>query len=274
MNQKSLYNYFILCLILLLTTSGCKEQANNEKKEKESQHSEIVKRKSSEQRYANHVAEIHKTLLYKEEAFVGFELDIQLPDFQDQVKIIKATNYSEIQFSSKKYGDLFYMGSEFFSANEVSIKAKEAKVYLDMAFIFGAFSQIFNEENNYLEKQEKEALATNFKVLTINQINSDFQYAPNEVKSWTDARTDMLKAIEMSFSLTEKQQLVYFNRYITVNRIPVSLTWNFFDTNKTENLDQAIGEVKIARIKYYKKGEYSMNFPEELNQIELTELVQ
>ncbi|MCH8535695.1 MAG: hypothetical protein LAT51_11545 [Flavobacteriaceae bacterium] len=266
---------FILFSILIISFTGCKNETKEEEKEKEFTHDQIVKRKSKEQRYALHVSEIHKSAHYKSEAYVGFELDIQLPGLEDHLKIIKATDFSEIQFTSKKYGDFYVVGDQVFSASTSTINPHQAQSYLDLAFAFGAFSQIFEEANIFGEIEEKQAFENKYKLMQIEKLNSNFAFAPSALTSWTDARTDMLKAISMQFHLTQDQKLLYFDRYITVNRVPVSLTWKLFDEGAESDLiKQASGEIKVSRIKYYSKGEYQIKVPEETKNLNFENSVQ
>ncbi len=277
MNHNSVFNYFFMTILCSFLFVGCKENKNQQKEDaqdKQAQQNQVNKRTSKEQRYAAHISEIHKAKNYQEEAFVGFELDIQFADFKDEVKIVKATNFSQIQFSSKKHGDFYWIGEDLLSPETSTLTGDLAKNYLDLAFIFGAFSQIYNEDARFGEIDEKEAFEAKFKEFEIDELNTDFRWAPKHVVSWTDSRTDMLKALVMNFNLTEQETLFYFDRYITVNRIPVSLTWKVFEPNKTNNLEESFGEVKVSRIKYYSAGEYEIQLPEELKEVQLFDLAQ
>ena len=260
---------FVSFLVISVFFFGCKDQKEtNDTEKKEYNHEEIVKRKSKEQRYASHIAEIHKAEHYKSEAYVSFELAIELPELKDHVKIVKATDFSEFKFTSEEFGEFYIIGEELFKTESSKFTSELAKNYLEFAFIFGAFSELYQIENSFSEIEELEAFDNNFKVLRIESINSGLKHIPSPVTSLTDSRTDMIKALSMELNLTGEENLLYFDRYITVNRIPVSLTWKLFKNNEKTNFNNTIGEIKVSRIKYYSEGEFQLKIPEEVAKFE------
>jgi hypothetical protein len=59
---------------------------------------------------------------------------------------------------------------------------------------------------------------------------------------------------------TQNVQLQY-DRFITVNHVPVSLSWKFYPEGNF-NEETMLGEAQITKIKYYTAEKLQLNIPE------------
>jgi hypothetical protein len=69
----------------------------------------------------------------------------------------------------------------------------------------------------------------------------------NTYNIYTHPLTDVIQRVEYQSEITDKpfkSGTVYFDKYITVNRVPVSLAWEFKRSN------EIIAKAEITRISY------------------------
>lgn len=253
---------FLMISISLLTLNGC-----DSKKEKNTdQKSASTEEKSQSQYFVEDVEAIHKKEKFLSEDFVSYQINYQFGNLSDELKVKAATDLSNIEISSKNFGKSYYNGENMLIDAMANMGEREAKRNFQLVYFYHVFFHL-NEEGYLLNPVEATTfLDSPFK--QINVTNQAFHTAifPIETTFLVEDRTNMMKGIRLKTSLigNDRKPLevdLHYDRFITVNYIPVSLSWKFYPENTT-NEEDLLGEAQVTRIKYYTKDQLQLNIPE------------
>ncbi|GGE31107.1 hypothetical protein [Psychroflexus planctonicus] len=260
----------IFALILLANiVLACNN--SNSSKEKSTEQKETTKSKTTEQVFLSSVEDIHKKEKFFSEDIVSYQITYQFGNLKDELKVRAATDLSLIEITSKNFGKSYYNGKNILIDAMANMGDREAKRNFQLVFFYHAFFHL--DENEYVLSpiQETTFFDGNFKQIHTKNEAFHTAFFPNEVSFLVEGRTNMMKGLQMKTSLlgnnrTAQNIHLHYDRFITVNHIPVSLNWKFYPENNFEE-KAILGEAQITKIKYYSAEQLQLSIPENTKKI-------
>lgn len=253
----------LLCCFSLLLVVAC-GKSEKEKESNRDKENKVERTVSSSERYLKSVENVHKKEDFLKEDLVSFKFDVKLSEKELQGKVVARTNMAEFSVELSD-GSVWYYNSlnDLFSAE---VNDKEIEQLL--SFVVGGyftFYSISGENYTYTDKEKKEFLEREFSKVSLNNSASK-RFFPQEFTVFVEDRTSMLKGTSRNHPLKKRQPIfLQYDKFITVNRIPVSLSWQFFESTKDNLMSKNIGEAKITAISYPKDDGKQINSAELLN---------
>ncbi len=219
-----IFYVFFICLIALVL--GCKSDKNVEKqKEKDI----IVSKKLSEsEMLQENIQDAYNLKKYTEEEQVKFKINLKVQDsiYFDGYLSVKTDN-SKIRILSSQIDKVMTFSDESSNIEKMLFWASEIYTL--------PFS--LKEDNFELLKRDDEFIISKY-------VSSS---TDSEYKVYSNPITNIIEKVEYITPISIQpfdKGVLYFDKYITVNRIPVAMHWNI----KKDGDNIAV--VKISRISY------------------------
>jgi len=218
----------IYLIMVILSVIACISDSKTEQIDVDKESSKEIKASKG---YLQSIAKAHNADKFKQENQVKFNLkfDVGIKNFFDGVVVLK-TDGSKVKFT----------GSDI----KKIIEQKTIKSELDKKLFFlielyttgfwydeGSFSKINSESKDFSVANIESGITNNNYTIYCHPLTDIVQYIEYETK--------------IEDSPFDKGTL-HFDRYITVNRVPVPLNWIFKSGTDT------IAKAKISRISYPK----------------------
>ncbi|WP_127846441.1 hypothetical protein [Psychroflexus aestuariivivens] len=258
--MKHLYFLSIFSLFILVS---CNSKSS---KDSEKQQNEVEKTKQTKK--SHKIAPDHKRL-YKTYADINnlekfneeseFQYNIEVKFEKDNSKdfsgtIQSKTDFSDIKLKLDSGKSFFYKNGEFYGnpKNDLRINPFE---------IINMTSLPFAMQNLNYEAEKKIIVEDNDKKYNVLSLGyEDLKPSPIQIKSVTSsATTNLLQSAKLetkSSTILENGVFeINFDRYITVNKIPIALNLNLFSNEKK------IATITVSRISYPKAGSIDFSIP-------------
>lgn len=217
----------------------------------------------------NFVAEVEK--IHKKEKFlsedrVSYEISYTLGKWSDVLQVKAATDLSLVEISSKKVGKTYYDGQQLYLDAMANMGDREAQRNFLMVYFYHAFFHLSETTYELSNAEVFTKMEKPYKKITIQNNGFHTAFFPKKVEFYVEDRTQMLKGLALQTSLLSHQRSkeaieLHYERFITVNHVPVPLTWKFYPSSKTEESD-LLGEAQITRIKYSTAQQMPLSIPE------------
>jgi hypothetical protein len=220
----------VLKAILFLITLSLFACKSDEKKANDNNNSiEVIKDNSESNQYLENIKRAHNASKFAQEEQVKFKLKLNIGDdqFFDGYITLK-TDGSKARFLDSKVDKII-------SIDNLSTELDKKLYWLVELYTMGfwlqadQFEMLKNESDEYSKSTYKSSITNN----TYN--------------IYSHPLTNVIQQVEYQSGITDEpfnSGTVYFDKYITVNRVPVSLVWEF----KQDNSKKATAE--ISRISY------------------------
>lgn len=266
--MKSSLKYLAICTFILLIWS-CKD-SNSSKKEATAPR-ELNEVEMAQQRFVEEVEAIHKKEKFVSEDIVGYEIGYTIGNRKDVLQIKAATDLKFIEVTSQNFGKAYYNGNQLYIDAMANMDDGEAKRIFQLVYFYHAFFHLKEDAYAYFPIESTTIMNENFKYISINNQEVHPAFFPKEVEFYIEDRTQMLKGLaiqtnQLTSTRAEEEIYVQFDRFITVNHVPVSLTWKIYPKNKLEE-SAMLGEAKITKIKYFDAAKLQLNLPEDAKPI-------
>ncbi|GGE15178.1 hypothetical protein [Psychroflexus salis] len=264
-------------LFIILITSFWACNTNNSKQEEPKKENKISETKSSEERLMKSVEAIHKKEKFFSEDMISYEISYEFGKIADQLKVKAATDLSLIEIDSKVFGKSYYDGDQLYIDAIANAGDREIKRNFQLLYFYHAFFHLSDKSFQLSPIQEVVLSNTQYKKIGVENKNLNKAFFPKKVDFFIDQRTDMMKGLQLQTSLinndrsTQKIHLQY-DRFITVNHIPVALEWKFYPENKFTEKD-FLGEAKVTKIKYYTTEQLPVTIPKNAKPIKNSPLL-
>lgn len=243
--------FLLFPLLCLFTVFGCKKNASSDKEGNAKDSLSIQKpaiQKTLEDTY-NFKA-------YKEKDFVVLDLLWTKEDtIATEVYFQPGNSLSVV----KKEDAFLYLTDDdrAYEGPAGAFKSAEINFYRD---IINAYRSPFRLSDHQIEKASKE-LALN-KGTTLER--SFDLIGVNDHTIYLSPRTDLIKAVEIGHR-SQTKYLIY-EQYITVKRIPISMSWMIYrDGTSPEQLES---RVEVKRISYPQQLAFDLEVPEKARPVQ------
>lgn len=269
-------NCKILALIVLsISILACNN--SNSSKEKNEEQKETAKPKSAEQRYLSSVEDIHKKEKFLSEDVVSYQITYEFGNLKDELRIKAATDLSLVEIESKNFGKSYYNGNDILIDAMANMGDKEAKRNFQMVYFYHAFFHLDESAYELFPFEETTFFDRKYKQFQTKNQALHSAFFPRETTFFIEDRTNMMKGLSLATSLlgnsrnTQNVHL-HYDRFITVNHIPVSLNWKFYPENNFDE-ESILGEAQITRIKYYEAEQLQIRIPENAKAIKNSQIL-
>jgi hypothetical protein len=261
--MKSSLKVFSFLIVLLCLVACNSSTSNAEKKEK---NPIKVEEPSKELKFANRVTEIHKKDIFSNEDFVRYHINYQIGNLKDELKVVAKTDLNLVEVTSENFGKVYYNGQNLLLDPSANMGDQEAKRIFTMIYFYHSFFFLDHESLSFSSINEVKVKGSLHKKLDVNNEILHTSFIPKETSFFVEDRTNMLKGLEIKTSLfnnSRKLESVYlsYNRFITVNHVPVSLNWKLYPSENISETSQ-IGEAQITKIKFYTSDRIQLSIPE------------
>lgn len=239
---------------------------NNAKKNEPKQDEKTSSPKTSEQILLSQVETIHKKNNYLNEDVVTYQIDYRFGNLNDELKIKAATDLSRIIIESKNFGKSYYNGTELLIDVMANAGDREVKRNFQLLYFYHAFFYLSDNNFNFSPTEEVRFDEQNYKQVKVQNENVHTAFFPTKASFLIDNRTNMMKGLILKTALlgngrSAQNIHLQYDRFITVNHIPVSLDWKFYPKNEHTE-ESLLGEAKVTRIKYYSAEQLQLSIPE------------
>ncbi|MGM0636147.1 MAG: hypothetical protein ACQESK_08770 [Bacteroidota bacterium] len=261
-----------LGVLLALALFACSDKQPEE--EKKSIEEKQAVSKSNEQIYAQSIENNHKKSNFLEEDMVSFTVEFDFGDQETQkISILSKTDLSQAVITFDDNSKLFYDGNALLLENEQKKNQKIAQQAMLMNTLYHSFFHLSEDEFSLSPREEITFFESDFTKMTVSNNAFHQEIYPQEFTFFTEKRTSLMKGLQAKFPYIGKQNnstetYIQFDRFITVNRIPVSLQWNFFSAKKDASIGDKIGQAKVSRIQYHKVGEREISIPKDAKKVQ------
>lgn len=231
----------LLCLLMIF---GCKKNTSSDKEGD-------AKDASSTQKPAiqNILEDTYNYKAYKEKDFVVLELSWKQKDtIAIEVYFQPGNGISVVK---KEDAFLYLTDERTYEKPSGAFKREEINFYRD---ITNAYRSPFRLSDHQIVKASKKLALNNGTILD----RSYDLIGENEQTLYLFPKTDLIKAIEIGYS-SQKKYLV-FEKHITVQRIPISMSWKIY--NDGISSEQLESRVEVKRISYPDKLTFDLEVPE------------
>ena len=228
MMMRFLFLNFVLLSLLLSCQQKKPSQAKDQAKEKTLQ--ESLHRQKIEKTY-NYDTYLQNDFAALELLWIKAKDSIKLKIFyqpENDLKIIK-----------KDTSFLYVSDNQFFESPSGSFKTSDLESF---KHIVQAYSLPYQLSNYQIEKTTDSLQLNDETSLT----RSYYLNGNNNLRLFLSPHTDLIKLIEFS-DLSESTYLVY-DKYITVQQIPISMRWSFYKNAVSE--ENAKSRVEVRKISY------------------------
>ena len=223
-------NSYILkttALFFFISFVACK----SDKKENEDLkiENDVVHKQSESEKHLQNILRAHNATKFKEENQVKFNLEISMTDeiFFNGFVTLK-TDGSKARFLDSNTDRIVHRNN---------LNSELDKKLYHLATLYGMGFWL-NEDK--FEKQTSDQDNFNHAVFETSVNSSTFNIS-------THPLTDILQNVTYKTNISEppfNEATVHYDKYITVNRVPVALNWYFVDQTDT------IATAKVSRISY------------------------
>lgn len=250
--------FFALCII------AC--NSSNSSKEKNAEQEEITQPKSEVEQFLSNAEVLHKKQKFFNEDFVSYQITYQFGNLKDELTVKAATDLSMVEVSSKNFGKSYYNGKNIFIDAMANMGHREAKRNFQMVYFHHAFFHLNEKEFEFFPIEKTTFLDSSFKQVQIKNQTFHTAFFPNEITFLIEDRTHMMKGLHLKTPFlgndrSPKNIHLHYDRFITVNHIPVSLNWKFHPENNFKE-ESIIGEAQITKIRYYSAEQLQLTIPE------------
>lgn len=255
-------NNIVQLVLLFLVLSAC-TGSKEEKKEK----NPLSDVEQAKQRFTTEIEGLHKKEKFLSESYVSYEISYEFGNLSDVFKVVAATDLSAVQIESTHYGKSYYDGNQLYMDANSNSSDREVKRNFQMVYFYHAFFHL-NEIGIETSPVEDTAfMETKYKQFNLTNNAFHLAFFPRETAVLIENRTNMMKGLQLKTSLlgnarTAQKVHLHYDRFITVNHIPVSLNWKFYPIHKLEE-ETLIGEAKITKIKYPKPNQIQLEIPKD-----------
>jgi hypothetical protein len=261
----TLFSFLLICISFFACTDS------NSSKEKEAEKGETIQKLSAKLQFAKSVEDIHKKERFLEEDFVSYQITYKFGNLEDVLTVKAATDLSRVEIASKNFGKSYYNGQSIYMDASANMGDREAKRNFQMVFFYHSFFHISEEAYELYPIEETTFLDQKFKEVKIKNEGFHLAFFPMQATFLVEDRTHMMKGLELSTSLLGndrdvKEVQLHYDRFITVNHVPVSLNWKFYPKNEVDE-NSILGEAQVTKIKYYTAEQLQFKIPENANVI-------
>lgn len=242
-------------LSCFLAIISCDKEQKNEEKTNQTEAS--PRKIGASEKYLSLVSEVHKKQDFMTEDYVSFKFDLQFEGENLQAKVTSRTDVSEFLVETNNKGSFYYNTLEGKYNSDQPNKAAETLISF-VVCNYHLFYNITGEDYAYEEREELTLLDKTFYKVALNNKSSKNLVA-DSFEVFVEQRSNMLKAVSLAHPLKRNENVfLQYDKFITVNRIPVSLQWNIFEQNSKGKMNKSIGKVSITSIKYLKEDQITL----------------
>jgi hypothetical protein len=223
---------------------------------------EITREISASEKFLTAVSEVHKRQDFLKEDYVSFQFQFILENEQMEGRVTARTNLSEFLVDTKEQGSFYFTMLD----GKYTAEKRNATATKLVSFIvsnYHLFYFITGENYNYAERKELEFLDRPYYSVALENQEAT-KIFPSSLEVFVEQRTNMLKGVSLPHPQKRNAKVfLQYDKFITVNRIPVSLQWNIFLIEGEDRTGNPIGEAKITAIKYLKESELDLAPPQQ-----------
>lgn len=249
-------NKLKVLFIIMCLSVGIACESSTEKKEVFND-SEFKREISASEKFLNTVSEVHKKQNFLKEDFVTYKFKLDIEGEKLQAKVTSRTDISEFLVETEAYGNFYFniLDGRFIADNTNKTTEKLVSFVVSNYHLFYA---ITGADYRYGELEELSFLDQPYYQLALKNQASKKIFPPF-FEVFIEQRTHMMKGVKLPHP-QKRNELVFlqYDKFITVNRIPVSLQWNIFEEVNQNKMSNPIGGVSITSIKYLKENEVNI----------------
>jgi len=226
MNNQVLKSLIILSILSLYSCKSDPEKTKVDHK------NPVVEQPSESLKHLQNIARAHNASKFEKENQVKFNLEVSVKDkmFFDGTVTLK-TDGSKARFLDSDIDHIIESG-------DLSTEIDKKLYHLAELYCIGFWLQEYN-----FSKTSSDSEDFNQAVYESTKTSSTFTV-------FTHSLTDIVQHVEYKTGISDipfDGATVFFDKYITVNRVPVALSWYF--TKATDTIARA----KVSRISYPKE---------------------
>lgn len=262
--MKSILQLFLL-LLFSLFLSACNQTKNSTGEENQKNQPFIDEVELAKQDFVTGTENIHKKEKFMSENAVGYEITYNFGNLQDVLSIKATTDLSLIEVTSTNYGKAYYNGKDLLIDATANMDDKQIKKIFQMVYFYHAFFHLKEDPYTYLSIEETLIMEERFKYIGIENKGFHLAFFPEKVKFYIEDRTQILKGVGLETTYLKNTRssekiFLFYDRFITVNHVPVSLSWKFFNHDNIKEGEQ-FGEAKVTKIKFYDSNQLQLIIP-------------
>jgi len=236
-------------LICLLTIFGCKQKSSSDK-EGDAKDSSSTEKPAIQ----NILEDTYNYKSFKEKDFVVLDL---LWTLENTIAIeIYFQPGNGVSVVKKEDAFLYLTDERTYEKPSGAFKREEINFYRKT---LNAYRSPFRLSDHRIIKASKELALNNGTILD----RSFKLIGDNEQTLYLFPKTDLIKAIEIGDD-PQKRYLV-FEKHITVQRIPISMSWNIY--NDSISTEQPESKIEVKRISYPDELAFNLEVPEKARPI-------
>lgn len=249
-------NKLKVLFVIMCLSVGIACDSSTEKKEA-SKDLETPREVGPAEKFLSNVSEVHKKQDFLKEDYVTFQFKLKLGDENMEGKVTSRTNLSHYFVETNENGNFYFNVLEGKYNASMPNKIAE-KLVLFVVSNYHLFYSITGENYNYTERKEREFLDRPYYSVALKNQDATKVF-PSTLEVFVEQRTNMLKGVNLPHP-QKRTAMVFlqYDKFITVNRIPVSLQWNIFEEVNQNKMSNPIGGVSITSIKYLKEKEVDL----------------
>jgi len=216
-----------LIVILFLNLLACK--SDKEKDNYNSSSIETIKDKSESEKHLENIKRAHNASKFSQEEQVKFKLKLSFENgvFFDGFITLK-TNGSKARFLDSNIDKIV-------ESDNISTELEQKLYWLTELYTLGFWLE--KDQFNKVNSESEDFIKSIYKSPMTSNIYTIYSHPLTDVIQYVDYKTGLS---DQPFNYG----VVYFDKYITVNRVPVSLVWEF----KLEK--DKVAKAEISRISY------------------------
>lgn len=242
-------------LSCFLAIISCGKEQKNE--EKTTQTEASPRKMGASEKYLSSVSEVHKKQDFMAEDYVSFKFDLQVEGENLQAKVTSRTDVSEFLVETNNNGNFYFNTLEGKYNSDQPNKTAETLISF-VVCNYHLFYNITGADYVYEEREELTFLDRTFYSVALKNQGAS-KLIPTSFEVFVEQRTNMLKGVSLPHPLKRSEKVfLQYDKFITVNRIPVSLQWNIYQENAKDDLSSPMGKVSITSIKYLKENQVDL----------------